>query len=228
MGQKVNPIGFRVGLTGNWQSRWYAPSKEFGTLLLEDIRIRDFVKSKLFFSGVSRVKIERVTDRIRVTISSARPGLVIGRRGGEVDKLKEAIQDMTSKEVYIDIEEIKRPELEAQLVAENVAQQLEKRASFKRVLKRSAQAAMDFGASGIRLQVAGRLGGSEIARSEKLRVGKVPLHTLRADVDYGFAEARTTYGSIGCKVWICRGERMENQEQPDRPARPRQRPGVRR
>jgi small subunit ribosomal protein S3 len=208
LGQKVNPIGLRVGLTGNWLSKWYAPSREFGPLLLEDLRIRDYVKKKLYFSGVSRVRIERVTDRVRVTIATARPGLVIGRRGGEVDKLRDVIQRMTGREVYIDIEEIKRPEVDAQLVAENIAQQLEKRASFKRVIKRSGQMAMDFGALGVRIVISGRLGGAEIARSEAVRMGKVPLHTLRADIDYGFAESRTTYGAIGCKVWVCRGERV--------------------
>jgi small subunit ribosomal protein S3 len=225
LGQKVNPIGMRVGLTGDWLSKWYATPREFGPLLLEDLRIRDYVKQKLYFSGVSRVRIERVTDRIRVSIATARPGLVIGRRGGEVDKLRDVIQRMTNREVYIDIEEIKRPEVDAQLVAENIAQQLEKRASFKRVIKRSAQMALDFGAVGVRVIISGRLGGAEIARSESVRLGKVPLHTLRADVDYGFAEARTTYGAIGCKVWICRGERLVDGTAPEerRPPQPKQR-----
>ncbi len=230
VGQKVNPIGFRLGLTRDWQSKWYASKKEFGSLLIEDLSIRDYVKKKLYFSGVSRVKIERVTDRVRVTIATARPGLVIGRRGGEVDKLRDTILDMTGREVYVDIEEIKRPELEAQLVAESIAQQLEKRASFKRVIKRSAQMAMDFGAVGVRVRIAGRLGGAELSRSESVRLGKVPLHTLRADVDYGFAEARTTYGAIGCKVWICRGERIEKEEPVDKRAakqRPRRRRSTR-
>jgi len=214
VGQKVNPIGFRIGLTGDWQSKWYANKKEFGSLLIEDLNIRDYVKKTLYFSGVSSVKIERVTDRIRVTISTARPGLVIGRKGGEVDKLRDKVQSMTGKEVYIDIEEVKRPELNAQLVAESIAQQLEKRASFKRVMKKVTQMAMDFGAEGIRVRVSGRLGGAEIARPASMRVGKVPLHTLRADIDYGFAEARTTYGAIGCKVWICRGLILAPGEQP--------------
>ncbi|MCX7847847.1 MAG: 30S ribosomal protein S3 [bacterium] len=205
MGQKVHPIGFRVGLDGSWLSKWYAPSKEFGSVLLEDLKIRELVKKKLFFAGVSRIRIERVTDRIRVTVATARPGLVIGRRGGEIDKLRDEIQGLTGREVFMEIEEVKRPETEAQLVAENVAQQLEKRASFKRVIKRAAQTAMDFGAQGVRIKISGRLGGAEIARSEQVRMGKLPLHTLRADIDYGFAEARTTYGCIGCKVWICRG-----------------------
>lgn len=229
MGQKVNPIGFRVGLTGDWSSKWFAPSRQFGPLLLEDLKIRDTVKKKLYFSGVSRVRIERVTDRIRVTISTARPGLVIGRRGGEVDKLRDAIMKMTNREVYIDIEEIKRPEIEAQLVAENIAQQLEKRASFKRVIKRAGQMALDFGASGVRIIISGRLGGNEIARSETVRLGKLPLHTLRAEIDYGFAEARTTYGAIGCKVWIGKGEKLERdapagRRAADRAARGKRRP----
>lgn len=223
MGQKVNPIGFRVGLTGNWLSKWYAPSKDFGTLLIEDINVRDAVKKKLQFAGISRVQIERVTDRIRVTIATARPGLVIGRRGDEVEKLNEMIRKMTGKEVYIEIEEIKRPETEAQLVAENVAQQLEKRASFKRVIKRAAQTAMDFGADGARIIISGRLGGTEIARRESVRLGKLPLHTLRADIDYGFAESHTTYGSIGCKVYICKGEKMSLKANTDNSALARQR-----
>lgn len=217
MGQKVNPIGFRISLNRDWQSKWYAPKEDFGALLMEDLRIRDFVKKKLYFSGVSRVRIERVTDRIRVTISTARPGLVIGRRGGEIDKLRDAIQDITKREVYIDIEEIKRPEIEAQLVAESIAQQIEKRASFKRVIKRAAQMAMDFGADGVRIVISGRLGGAEIARSESIKIGKVPLHTLRADIDYGFSEARTTYGAIGCKVWISRGEKIVTEKKPGKP-----------
>jgi len=223
LGQKVNPIGFRVGLTGNWLSKWYAPSKDFGTLLIEDINVRDAVKKKLQFAGISRVQIERVTDRIRVTIATARPGLVIGRRGDEVEKLNEMIRKMTGKEVYIEIEEIKRPETEAQLVAENVAQQLEKRASFKRVIKRAAQTAMDFGADGARIIISGRLGGTEIARRESVRLGKLPLHTLRADIDYGFAESHTTYGSIGCKVYICKGEKMSLKANTDNSALARQR-----
>jgi len=225
VGQKVNPIGFRLSLNREWQSKWYASKADFGALLMEDLRIRDFVKKKLYFSGVSRVKIERVTDRIRVTICTARPGLVIGRRGGEIDKLRDSIQDITKREVYIDIEEIKRPEIEAQLVAESIAQQIEKRASFKRVIKRASQMAMDFGADGVRIVISGRLGGAEIARSESVKVGKVPLHTLRADIDYGFTEARTTYGAIGCKVWISRGEKIETEKQPEKrpPSKRRQR-----
>lgn len=209
MGQKVNPKGLRIALTKDWQSKWYAPKKEFGAILNEDLRIREYVKKTLYFSGVSSVRIERVTDRIRVTIATARPGLVIGRGGGEVDKLREKIHAMTGREIYIDIEEVRRPELDAQLVAEGIAQQLERRASFKRVLKRVAQMAMDFGAEGIRIRISGRLGGAELSRVENIRMGKVPLHTLRAEVDYGFAEARTTYGAIGCKVWICKGETIK-------------------
>ena len=225
MGQKVNPIGLRIALNRDWQSKWYAPSKEFGAMLIEDLKIRDFVKKKLYGSGVAKVKIERVTDRIRVTVYTARPGIVIGAKGGDVNKLREELKQFTKRDIYIDIEEIKRAELEAQLVAESVAQQLEKRASYKRVLKRSAQLAMDMGALGIRIIVSGRLGGAEIARTESIRVGKVPLHTLRADIDFGFAEARTTYGAIGCKVWISRNDKaVEEKAEPrrqQRPARPR-------
>ncbi len=214
MGQKVNPRGLRVSLTRDWLSKWYAPKSEFGAILNEDLRIREHVKKNLYFAGVSSVRIERVTERIRVTIATARPGLVIGRRGGEVDKLRDTIQKMTKREIYIDIEEIKRPELDAQLVAEGIAQQLERRASFKRVMKRVSQMAMDFGADGIRIRISGRLGGAELSRVESMRMGKVPLHTLRAEVDYGFAEARTTYGAIGCKVWICKGETIADTDAP--------------
>ena len=221
MGQKVHPIGLRIALNRDWQSKWYAPSKEFGAMLIEDLKIRDFVKRKLYASGVAHVKIERVTDRIRVTVYTARPGLVIGTKGGDINKLRDELKQFTKRDIYIEIEEIKRPELEAQLVAEGVAQQLEKRASYKRVLKRSSQLAMDMGALGIRIVVSGRLGGAEIARTESIRVGKVPLHTLRADIDFGFAEARTTYGAIGCKVWISRNDKALEEKAERRPSKPR-------
>jgi small subunit ribosomal protein S3 len=201
----------RVGLSGNWLSKWYAPARDFGTVLIEDVRIRDMIKKRLQQAAVSKILIERVPTRIRVTITTARPGQVLGPRGDEVGKLSDLIHAMTGKEVYVQIEEVKRPEIEAQLVAENVVRQLEKRASFKRVIKRAAQTAMDFGAQGVRIIISGRLGGAEIARSETARMGKLPLHTLRADIDYGFAEAFTTYGTIGCKVWICRGEKLPAQ-----------------
>ncbi|RLD10763.1 MAG: 30S ribosomal protein S3 [Chlamydiae bacterium] len=234
MGQKVNPIGFRIGLTKDWQSKWYAPKNKFGGQLIEDLKIREFVKKRLYFSGVAKVKIERITTALRVTIFTARPGLVIGRQGGAIDEFKKELEKMTKSEVFVEIQEVKPPELEAQLVAENIAQQLEKRASFKRVLKRSAQTVMNFNAIGVRIRISGRLGGAELSRAETIRLGKVPLHTLRADVDYGFAEARTTYGAIGCKVWICRSERIGERPAPKRPdskrrtgGRPGGRPGGR-
>ena len=226
MGQKVNPIGFRIGLTKDWQSKWYAPKNKFGEQLIEDLKIREFVKKRLYFSGVAKVKIERITTALRVTIFTARPGLVIGRQGGAIDEFKKELEKMTKSEVFVEIQEVKPPELEAQLVAEAIAQQLEKRASFKRVLKRSAQTVMNFNAIGVKIRVSGRLGGAELSRAESIRIGKVPLHTIRADVDYGFAEARTTYGAIGCKVWICRSERIGERPAPKRPDSKR-RPGGR-
>ncbi len=214
MGQKVNPIGFRVSVTKDWLSKWYADKKDFAPLLLEDIKIRDVVKKRLISAAVAKIIIERYANRARVTIHTARPGLVIGRKGGEIDKLKEDLGRMTGKEIYVDIVEIKHPEIDAQLVAENISLQLERRISFRRAMKKSVQTAMDFGALGIKVACGGRLGGSEIARREKYRVGKIPLHTLRADIDYGFAEAQTVYGKIGVKVWICHGERSLKAELP--------------
>lgn len=207
MGQKVNPIGFRVSVTKDWLSKWYADKKDFAPLLLEDIKVRDIVKKRLISAAVAKITIERYANRARITIHTARPGLVIGRKGAEIDKLKEDLGKMTGKEIYVDIVEIKQPEIDAQLVAENIALQLERRISFRRAMKKSVQVAMEFGALGIKVACGGRLGGSEIARREKYRVGKIPLHTLRADIDYGFAEAQTVYGKIGVKVWICHGER---------------------
>ena len=180
MGQKVNPIGFRIGLTKDWQSKWYAPKKQFGAQLIEDLKIREFVKKRLYSSGVSKVKIERITTALRVTIFTARPGLVIGRQGGALEDFKKELQKMTKSEVFVEIQEVKPPELEAQIVAESIAQQLEKRASFKRVLKRTAQMVMNFNAVGVRIRISGRLGGAELSRAEAIRLGKVPLHTLRA------------------------------------------------
>jgi len=214
MGQKVNPIGLRVTVTKDWLSKWYADKREFGTLLLEDIQIRDIVKQRFFSAAVSKITIERYANRARITIHTARPGLVIGRKGAEIDKLKEDLSKLTGKEIYVDIVEIKQPELDAQLVAENIALQLERRISFRRAMKKAVQTAMEFGALGIKVACGGRLGGAELARREKYRVGKIPLHTLRADIDYGFAEANTVYGKIGVKVWICRGERPLKPEPP--------------
>ena len=206
MGQKTNPIGLRVAVNRDWRSKWYAGKKEFGKLLSEDRRIRDILKKKLESASVPRILIERAATRCRVTILTARPGVVIGRKGAEIDKLKEELSKMTGKEIYVDILEIKTPELDAQLVAENIALQLERRVSFRRAMKKAIQTTMDFGAEGIKVRCAGRLGGAELARVEMYHQGRVPLHTLRANIDYGFAEAHTVYGKLGIKCWICKGE----------------------
>jgi len=206
MGQKTNPIGLRVAVTRDWQSKWFAEKKEFGKLLAEDAAIRDLLKKKLESASVPKILIERAATRCRITIFTARPGVVIGRKGAEIDKLKEELSKMTGKEIYVDIQEIKTPELDAQLVAENVALQLERRISFRRAMKKAVQTASDFGAEGIKIRCAGRLGGAELARVEQYHEGRVPLHTLRAQIDYGFAEAMTLYGKIGVKCWICKGE----------------------
>ncbi len=205
MGQKTHPLGFRLGFNRTWNSRWYA-SKDFTKFLHEDIRIRRMVKEKLYHAGVSRVEIERSGDQIRVIIHTARPGIIIGRKGAEVDKLKAILEKQYGNQVYITVKEIKKPELDAQLVSENIALQLEKRVAFRRAMKRSVAAALRLGAQGIRINCAGRLGGNEIARTEWYREGRVPLHTLRANIDYGFAEAHTTMGQIGVKAWIYKGE----------------------
>lgn len=205
MGQKTHPFGFRLGYTRTWNSRWYA-KKDFTTLLHQDLAIRSMVKKKLYHAGISRIEIERSGDQVKVIIHTARPGIIIGRKGAEVDKLKASIEQQYGKEVYVTVKEIKKPELDAQLVAENIATQLEKRVSFRRALKRSVAAALRLGALGVRVYCAGRLGGHEIARTEWYREGRVPLHTLRADVEYGFAEAKTAMGQIGVKAWIFKGE----------------------
>ncbi len=206
MGQKTNPIGLRVAVNRDWRSKWYAGKKEFGKLLSEDRNIRDLLKQKLESASVPRILIERAATRCRVTILTARPGVVIGRKGAEIDKLKEELSKMTGKEIYVDILEIKTPELDAQLVAENIALQLERRVSFRRAMKKAIQTTMDFGAEGVKVRCAGRLGGAELARVEMYHEGRVPLHTLRANIDYGFAEAHTVYGKLGIKCWICKGE----------------------
>ncbi|HEY8965084.1 MAG TPA: 30S ribosomal protein S3 [Candidatus Methylacidiphilales bacterium] len=208
MGQKVNPIGFRVAVNRNWRSIWYADKKDFPVYVVEDYHIRRFVKKKLEQAAVSKVVIERAGNRVRVNIHTARPGLVIGRKAAELDKLKEEIRAFTSqaREVLIDVKEVKNPELDAQLVAESIAAQIERRISHRRAMKKAVQLTMSVGALGIRIRASGRLGGSEIARTERYLEGKVPLHTLRADVDYGFTEANTIAGKIGIKVWICRKE----------------------
>lgn len=212
MGQKTHPVGYRLGYNRVWSSRWYA-GKDFAKLLHEDIQIRKMVKEKLYHAGVSRVEIERSGDQTRVIIHTARPGIIIGRKGAEVDKLKATLEKQYGRQVYITVKEIKKPELDAQLVSENIAMQLEKRVAFRRAMKRSIAAALRLGAQGIRISVAGRLGGAEIARTEWYREGRVPLHTLRADIDFGFAEARTTMGQIGVKTWIYRGEALPLQQQ---------------
>jgi small subunit ribosomal protein S3 len=212
MGQKTNPIGLRVAVNKDWRSKWYAGKKEFGKLLAEDREIRTLLKKKLESASVPKILIERATNRCRITILTARPGVVIGRKGAEIDKLKEELSKMTGKEIYVDIIEVKTPELDAQLVAENVALQLERRVSFRRAMKKAVQTAKDFGAEGIKIRCGGRLGGSEIARVENQRWGRVPLHTLRANIDYGFAEALTMYGKLGIKCWICTGENKPAQK----------------
>ncbi|HMO05189.1 MAG TPA: 30S ribosomal protein S3 [Kiritimatiellia bacterium] len=204
MGQKVNPNGLRVAVNKDWRSRWFASKKEFGDLLHEDIEIRKMVKSRLKDAAVPEVVIERYANRARITVFTARPGIVIGRKGQDIEKLKEEISKKTGKEIYVEIREVKDPDITAQLVAENIAVQLERRVSFRRALKRAVQLSMDLGALGIKVRVAGRLGGAELARTEGYKEGKVPLHTLRANIQYGFTEARTVAGCIGVKVWICR------------------------
>ncbi|MGB9661594.1 MAG: 30S ribosomal protein S3 [Moorellaceae bacterium] len=205
MGQKVHPKGLRLGIIRDWDARWYA-DKDYQHLLHEDLKIRKFIKERLYQAGVSTIEIERAANRIKVTIHTAKPGVVIGRGGAEVETLRQQIEQMTGKQVSLNIAEIKKPELDAQLVAENIAAQLEKRVAFRRAMKQAVSRAMRVGAEGIKIAVSGRLAGAEIARTEWYSEGKVPLHTLRADIDYGFAEANTTYGKIGVKVWIFRGE----------------------
>lgn len=203
MGQKVNPIGFRLQVRRNWESRWYAEKRDFSKYLKEDYEMREYVNKTLRLASVPRVFIERAGNRVRVKIFTARPGIVIGKKGAELEKIKEDLQKLTDKEVLLDIQEIKKPDLIAKLVAENVALQLERRISFRRAMKKAVQTTMSMDALGIRLQCAGRLGGAEIARTESQRAGSVPLHTLRENIDYGFAEASTIYGIIGIKCWIC-------------------------
>ncbi|MBI5756652.1 MAG: 30S ribosomal protein S3 [Nitrospirae bacterium] len=211
MGQKVHPIGFRLGYIKSWNSKWYA-ERGYAALLHEDLKIRRLVKGKLLHAGVAKIDIERSTQTAKVNIHTARPGIIIGRKGSEVEKLKKNLEELSCKQISVNIIEIKKPEIDAQLVAENVALQLEKRIAFRRAMKKSVAAALRFGAQGIKIQCSGRLAGSEIARSEWYREGRVPLHTLRADIDYGFSEAKTTYGQIGVKVWIYKGEVLPEKE----------------
>lgn len=220
MGQKVHPIGFRLGFIRSWDSRWFA-EKDYPQLLIEDIRIREYLKKKLHHAGVSKIEIERAASKAKkakVSIWTARPGIIIGKKGAEVENLKKELQKMTRKEIIINIQEVKRAEVNAQLVAENVALQLERRVGFRRAMKKSVSSAMKLGAKGIKIAVSGRLGGAEMARHERYREGRVPLHTLRADIDYGLAEGKTTYGIIGVKVWIFKGEIYPTKEGDERAA----------
>jgi len=210
MGQKVNPIGLRLGINRTWDSRWFAKKEEYGRLLHQDIEIRRQLKKRLLQAGVSRIIIERPHRKCRITIYAARPGVIIGKKGADIEKLRKDLQTLAEGEVFLNIIEVRKPETDAQLVAENIAQQLERRVAFRRAMKRSMQSATRLGAKGIRVEVAGRLGGAEIARTESYHEGRVPRHTLRADIDYGFAEAKTTYGIIGVKTWIFKGEVLEH------------------
>lgn len=210
MGQKVNPISFRLPVRRNWESRWFATSKDYPSLVKEDYEIRRFLTKKLRYAAVPRISIERAGSRIRVKVYTARPGVVIGRKGQELEKLREDLQRITTREIILDIQEVKKPDVVAQLVAENIALQIERRISTRRAMKKALQATMGMGALGVRIRCSGRLGGAEIARKEEQRTGSVPLHTLRANVDYGFAQAYTVYGVIGVKCWICnpQGEQL--------------------
>ncbi|HSW72019.1 MAG TPA: 30S ribosomal protein S3 [Chlamydiales bacterium] len=208
MGQKVSPTGFRLVRRKKWMSNWYANKQEFGNLLLEDKKIREYLLSKPVCQGTSKITIKRMSGKIEVTIHTARPGLVIGKKGAEIDVLKNELRKLTGQEVWIEVEEIKRPDLDAKLVADGIAKQLERRVPFRRVLKKAMQTSMDAGAAGIKVQISGRIGGAEIARTEWYKEGRIPLHTLRADIDYATGRAETTYGSIGAKVWINRGEEL--------------------
>ncbi len=216
MGQKVHPLSLRIGIVKDWKSKWFAKKKDYGDLLLEDFRIRKFIKERLQRAGISKIEIYRAGKRLRINIFTARPGIVIGRKGAEVERLKEDLSKITDKEIYINIQEIEIPFLDAQLVAESMALQLEKRRGFRRAMKKMVENAMDAGAKGIKIACSGRLGGAEIARTEWYRKGRVPLHTLRADIDYGFSEACTTYGRIGVKVWIFKEEKFKEKEEAEK------------
>jgi len=211
LGQKVNPIGLRLGIIKTWESQWFG-GKNYADYIFEDYKLRKFVKQKLYHAGVSRIEIERSAKRIRLRIYTARPGIVIGKKGAEIAQLKKEVEQLTVREVLIDIQEVRKPEIDAQLVAENIALQLERRVAFRRAMKKAVGQAMKFGAQGIKVRVAGRLGGAEMARREQYKEGRIPLHTLRADIDYATATARTVYGAIGVKVWICKGEVLDAQQ----------------
>ena len=220
MGQKVHPIGFRLGVIRSWDSKWYE-ERNYAKWLHEDIHLREFVKEKLGAAGISRIEIERAANKVKINVHTARPGIVIGKRGAGIETIKKDLQALTQNEVYLNVVEVRKAETDAQLVAENICTQLERRIAFRRAMKKAVQTALKFGAKGIRVACAGRLGGAEMARYEWYREGRVPLHTLRADIDYGFAEAKTTYGKIGVKVWIMRGEVLPQQS----PARSPRAPG---
>jgi small subunit ribosomal protein S3 len=217
MGQKVHPKGFRLGVLEGWESRWFA-EKEYASLLHDDIKVRGFIKQRLHHAGIAKIEIERAASKAKINIYTARPGIVIGKKGVEIEKLKTELAKLTDREVYLNIHEVRRPDLDAQLVAENVALQLERRVAFRRAMKESVSRAIRMGAQGVKVRCSGRLAGAEIARTEWYREGRVPLHTLRADISYGLAEAKTTYGIIGVKVWIFRGEVLTREEEQRNPA----------
>jgi len=217
MGQKTHPRIFRIGVIETWDSKWYA-DRDYSQLLHEDFKIKKFIKSRLFHAGISKIEIERATNKAKINIHTARPGIVIGKKGAEIEKLKEELSRLTSREIFINIHEVRRPDLDGQLVAENVALQLQRRVAFRRAMKESVSRALRMGAQGIRVQCSGRLGGAEIARTNWYREGRVPLHTLRADVSYGLAVAQTTYGVIGVKVWVFRGEVLTEEEEQQKAA----------
>jgi small subunit ribosomal protein S3 len=210
LGQKVCPVGLRLGITKSWDSKWFAEKKKYTDLLHEDLKIRKLIKKEFYQSAISKIELERAaSERVRIIINSARPGMIIGRKGQEIESLRQRLSKMTGKDIYLDIREVKRPEIDSQLVAENIALQMERRVAYRRAMKRGIASALRLGALGIKVMVSGRLGGAEIARQEWYREGRVPLATLRADIDYGFAQAKTTYGIIGIKVWIFKGEVLE-------------------
>jgi small subunit ribosomal protein S3 len=211
LGQKVHPVGFRLGVIRTWESRWYA-EKSYSSLLHEDLKLRDYLKKRLHHAGISKVEIERAASKAKVNIFAARPGIIIGKKGSEVEALKKDLAKLTDKEVFINIQEVRKPEIDAQLVAENVALQLERRVAFRRAMKKAVSQALKFGAEGVKIECSGRLGGAEMSRREWYREGRVPLHTLRADIDYGFAEAKTTYGIIGVKVLVFKGEILDRDQ----------------
>ena len=217
MGHKTHPKGFRVGVIDTWDSRWFA-NRDYALLLHEDVRVRKFLKKRLYHAGISKIEIERAANKAKVNIHTARPGIVIGKKGAEIEKLKAELNKLMGKETYINIIEVRRPDIDAQLVAENVGLQLERRVAFRRAMKEAVARAMRMGAQGVRIQASGRLGGTEIARREWYREGRVPLHTLRADISYGFAEAKTTYGIIGIKAWVMRGDVLSREEEQQRQA----------